>query len=129
MKRSGPIARRTTLRSSSPPRARKLTPRKSERVRDSAYLVAVKSLPCRARGLSPCEGVVEADHQGRRPMGRKCNDDEAVPLCTLHHRQRTDWTGPFKDWTGEEMRAWLLDGIRETQQLVEGQLQPWRAPW
>jgi hypothetical protein len=98
--------------------ARRPTPRRSERHRDVTFMLRVKLLPCAARELGGCSGVIEADHAGRRPLGRKCNDDECVPLCQLHHRQRTDFSGPFKHWTRQEMREFLDLAISETQTVL-----------
>jgi len=98
-------------------------------VRDREYLLAVKGLPCLLEGTHfavvrdgdfydvafPCEGPVEADHAGARPLGRKCNDVEAIPLCRLHHRQRTDGTGLFAGVSREALRMWLTTAIAETQ--------------
>jgi hypothetical protein len=74
-------------------------------------------------------GRIEADHAGRRPLGRKCNDRETQPLCSLHHRQRTDWSGPFRDWSKEEMSAWLREGIVETQRLLDEAPVSGSVPW
>src|SRR4051812_40559530 len=92
------LAQRTPLRRKTRLRQKRATPRRSGRVRDRDYLLAVKTLPCMfatAAWGPPCKGPIEADHAGQRPFGRKCNDDEAVPLCQKHHRERTDYTGPF----------------------------------
>jgi hypothetical protein len=78
----------------------------------------VKTQPCVARNQDPrypCGGVVEADHAGRRGMGQKCTDYETIPICTDHHRQRTDFTGAFKTWNRDTMRSWLDSWIESTQ--------------
>lgn len=80
----------------------------------------VKTLPCAARevGLDsayPCGGVVEADHAGRRGLGQKASDDTTYPICTQHHRERTDFSGAFKSWTNPQMRAWLAEQVEQTQ--------------
>jgi hypothetical protein len=89
------------------------------RARDTTYLLWVKTLRCSARGVPghECAGVIEADHAGRRPLGRKCDDDQAVPHCALAHRQRESFAGPFRGWTRERMRAYLDAAIEETQAL------------
>jgi len=119
-----PLQRKTPLRARPPserkPRARKPSKYKL-RVRDTEYMLAVKRLACAARDLSmfhPCEGVIEADHAGRRPLGRKCDDRETIPLCTEHHRQRTDFSGAFRKWNGSQMRAWLDEKIQDTQRQL-----------
>lgn len=76
----------------------------------------VKQQPCAARHLGPCDGVIEADHAGRRGIGQKADDRTCIPLCTRHHRARTDWTGVFKTWTQTTMRAWLELEIARAQE-------------
>ena len=122
MKRS-PLLRRTPLRTRingarKAARTRKRSTYK-RRERDIPYMLWVKSLPCVASLLpmGPCGGVVEADHAGRRGLGMKCDDRETIPICTEHHRQRTDFSGAFKTWDRDRMRAWLgacLDLVRYT---------------
>lgn len=86
------------------------------RVHDPEHLRSVRALPCCAPGAGDsCVGVIEADHVGRRPVGRKCNDRETIPLCTLHHAERHALAGPFKGWGRERMREWLEQKLRETQ--------------
>src|SRR5262245_2971285 len=87
----------------------------SERDRDYDRMRWVKTQPCMWRDLSRCAGVVEADHGGRRPLSHKAPDDTCVPCCTLHHRQRTDCSGPFRYLTRDEMRM-LLDAEIERMQ-------------
>jgi len=104
-----PLRRRTRLR------PKRSTPRRSDRQRDPSYLEEVRGLPCVLATTGECQGRIEADHAGWRPFGRKCSDDEAIPLCTLHHRQRTDYAGAFKGMTGETMRAWADSAIWRTR--------------
>lgn len=133
MRRGGPIKRRSPLRTRS--RIQRKTPIKrgqprhgkksayASRERDTRYMVWVKSLECCAAtdlGLGGCSRVVEADHAGRRPLGRKCPDTETIPLCSQHHRERTDFAGAFKSWDRARMREWLDRMIAETQA---------RCPW
>lgn len=91
------------------------------RDRDIAFMLWVKSLRCFAFEIGMetghrCGGVVEADHAGARGLGMKCDDRETIPICTEHHRQRTDFSGAFKTWNRDRMRSWLgacLDLVRE----------------
>lgn len=125
MKRS-PLRRKTPLQNTRPARlpAKRAKPRRSERIRDREHLARVHDLPCWA-SLSvlghACAGSIEADHQGARPSGRKANDDTAVPLCTLAHRQRTDWSGPWRSWDKLQMQAWLAAGIAWTRAALHRQ--------
>ena len=95
------------------------------RIYNEAYLEEVRALRrcevARYFGLhvaGPCEGVFEADHAGERPYGRKSDDDTAICVCSLHHKNRTDYKGPFDGWTGAQMRAWCDPRIEETRAIV-----------
>jgi hypothetical protein len=117
MKRT-PLKRKTPLKQRTRMKQRRATRRKSERVRDTPWMLMVKRLPCCVRGMviaTPCRGPVEADHVGRRPLGRKCNDQETIPLCRKHHRERTDWSGMFRTWQKEYMQNWLKVALGSTQ--------------
>jgi len=92
--------------------------RYSQRERETDYMLWVKTLPCCCSHLGACEGVVEADHAGARGLGMKASDWTCIPICTLHHRQRTDFSGPFKTWDQTMMRVLLADTIVETQLLA-----------
>lgn len=91
--------------------------RRSERVRNAAFLSFVHTLPCAAIGMPghTCDGPLEADHQGRRPAGRKADDDTSVPLCKLGHQQRDAFKGAWLDYDHDRMRAWLDDKIAATR--------------
>ena len=83
----------------------------SDRPRDLAYLGWVRQQPCLLRHLGDCDGTVEADHAGERPYGQKCGDDQALPLCRKHHRDRTDSRGFFRapDRVARRLRRQWLD--------------------
>ena len=49
------------------------------------------------------------------PLGRKCSDDEAIPLCQTHHVQRTNYVGYFLGMVAHEMRSWCDRRIAETR--------------
>lgn len=117
-----------TLLRLKPLRARRPEIRRSERVRDPAYMELVRALPCALSWLSALEGApaiwaclgpVEADHAGPRPLGRKCHDRETIPLCSRHHRQRTDYRGYFRGWDGARMRQWCDEQIANARAKVE----------
>lgn len=130
MKRSAPIKRRTPLAPGKPPRRKawpkrkRSTKRKSERVIDVEYREIVKTLPCRVAVTMPqyardCYGPIDPDHQGKKTaMGQKCDDTLTAPMCRKHHGEREDYAGPFKGWTGDQMRAWLDEQIGATAALV-----------
>ena len=100
---------------------RRSTPRRSERVRDLAYLAFVHTLPCVALNVPGhrCAGPIEADHMGPRPLGRKADDRTAAPICQLGHIQRTDFSGPFRVFDQARMRRFLADSIASTQAAWE----------
>lgn len=107
-------------------RARRPTPRRSGRVRDRERLLWTKTKPCYLARVMPELGccrisaslgffVVEADHMGERPKGRKASDFTAVPMCMQAHLWRTSHSGPFKNWTKWERRVWCDEAIGITQ--------------
>lgn len=85
------------------------------RRRNPAFLRFVKMLPCTWRDLSRCDGVIEADHVGPRGLSRKSHDDETIPTCMLHHRQRTDHCGPFRQLARDVVRGRIAAAIESTQ--------------
>ena len=126
--------RRTELKRKTPLRARGNTKYRN-RVRDVPYMLDVKKLRCAVRAyfqgdfnldpavvfdLKPtlCCGRVQADHAGVRNLGYKAPDDTCIPLCMIHHDERTSYVGAFKNWKGPQMRAWLDIVIAHTQREV-----------
>lgn len=93
------------------------------REHDRAWLMAVKRQPCAAPGAPEgCEGVIEADHVGRRGVGQKCSDRETIPLCSRHHAERHALAGPFRGFDRERMRDWLAERLEETRTTVVAHL-------
>jgi hypothetical protein len=85
-------------------------PKPEKRRRDPAFMAWVKlTQRCMWRHVSRCDGgdlvICDADHAGRRGVGRKSNDDETVPACSLHHRQMTDRSGPVRTMSADAIRA------------------------
>lgn len=122
MKRGKPLKRRKPMRARSPnrkPRERRKT-KYAQRERDTEYMLWVKTQSCVASIVVPltakgqairCEGAVEADHAGRRGIGRKADDLTCIPLCTKHHGDRTDVTGIFKHAKQDYLREWIREAI------------------
>lgn len=109
----------TLLRRSSKPRAQRKRTTYATRERNFDHMLWVKTLACVARDMpTPCGGVIEADHAGERGMSQKCPDEETIPICTNHHRERTDFSGSFKAWDKAQMREWLLACLKHTQELA-----------
>lgn len=121
------------------PTGRKRKSKYARRPRALAYMQWVKTLPCWFYGLAisrieiddaigmaysvpapvtRCDGPIEADHAGDRPLGIKAHDRTCIPLCRKHHRDRTDYRGYFSDLSGEQMRAWCNTAIEMTQNLA-----------
>lgn len=112
MKRGGFIRRK-------PPGARSAY---ADRPRDTDRMLWVKTQPCAVRAFprawmraTPCGGYGEADHAGRRGLGQKAGDDTCIPLCSQHHRERTDHHGAFFEADREQLREWLQHVILATQ--------------
>ncbi len=84
------------------------------------YMLFVKTLPCAAAIVEGhvCEGPIEADHAGERGFGQKAHDSTVIPMCQLAHRQRTDFSGPFKTWNQARMREFLVGRIVQTQRYA-----------
>ena len=92
-----------------------------DRPRDIPYMLAVKQLPCCIAHLHICRGLVEADHAGERPLGRKAADDTCIPLCRYGHQCRHARAGYFRDFTRAQMREWCDARIAETRATVAAQ--------
>jgi hypothetical protein len=120
-----PLRRKTRIK------AKRSTPRRSGRVRDRRYLLAVKELPCCLALLMNCDGPVHAHHAGARPLGRKADDSTAIPLCAAHHQALHDGgllfgvevvgflaTSPNREWRTRfnmSARDWQDRMITETR--------------
>jgi len=106
------------------------------RDRDFDFMGWVRRQPCVCRTLPPpdfirdlalrlaapeiarsttCSGHMEADHAGVRGLGQKASDTTCIPLCSAHHKQRTDHNGAFRNLTRDEARAWRAAAIDHTQ--------------
>lgn len=137
LKRS-PLKRKTYLKRKTPLRSVGKTSYR-RRTRDFDFMHYVLWKPCELKdleGAGTCEGRVQADHVGWRPYGQKAPDDTCIALCEKHHRQRTNYFGYFRNWTGHEMRTWCDRLIHLTQNLYQHLVAlrqtPWRAegsPW
>lgn len=116
MKCSPPTKRTAWLSRDKRVNPRRATARRSDRVRDIEFLSWVHTRPCCAIGLNGhvCDGPIEADHVGPRPMGRKADDRTCIALCRLAHRQRTDFSGVFRDFDQARMRRWIAEQLITT---------------
>lgn len=126
MKRT-PLQRRTPMRRTQQRAPRQRTKYRS-RPRETDYMLGVKRLPCAAL-LVPghrCTGPIEADHAGPRGIGRKAHDSTVIPLCQQAHRERTDFSGPFRGWDQAQMREFLAGRIIQTQRFMRAR--GWTIP-
>lgn len=125
MRRKQPLVRKAPLRT-------KRRTKYRNRERDVEYMLWVKRQLCAATSLYVipglvgersaallCSGPVEADHTGRRGIGRKADDATCIPLCARHHRERTDFGGVFRTWDQTRMRLWLESVASATRARYE----------
>jgi hypothetical protein len=106
-------------------RRRRGSTKYSRRTRDFEFMGFVKTLLCSVEEEWPnvdqrptdCGGEIEADHMGDRGLGQKADDRTCAPMCTWHHRERTDHTGSFKHVTRDHERGWRSRAIARTQTL------------
>lgn len=89
--------------------------RYASRERAWDYMAWVKSTPCLLCSTGACEGPTEADHAGDRALGRRSLDRDCVPLCTKHHRERTDLRGYFAGFDAARMREWRHAAVARVQ--------------
>jgi hypothetical protein len=95
-----------------------MLPKPTGRVRDKDYLAFVHTLACASRSLpgAECEGPIEASHMGRRPVGRKADDDTCIAQCRRCHTNFGAKAGPFRDMSPEQIRTWADHQIAQTRQ-------------
>ena len=87
--------------------------------RDPKRLAWIRTLPC-VFASDVCDGPTEAHHRTGAGLALKAPDDEAFPLCQLHHKQRHDATGAFLKLTKAERKAWEAEMVAKYQALYEG---------
>lgn len=77
------------------------------------------------RDLTLCVGGVEADHMGSKMRdggdGEMAADRTCVSMCHGHHQERHAFTGTFKHYVQEDMRAFLAAGIAWMHARAEAQ--------
>jgi len=137
-----PVVKRTPLKRKTPlqrkPPKRRRTRKNSYRLRRRypEYMKWVRRQPCIVRELPPpddndwtayddwdafiqrvktCSGEIQADHMGRRAMGRKAHDSTCAAMCANHHDQKTNGWGLFWGLTLASKRAWRQAAIERTQ--------------
>jgi hypothetical protein len=90
----------------------------------------VKLQRCAARALGRCDSssFVEADHAGSRGLGVKADDTTCIPLCSKHHRERTEFAGDFACFNKNMMRTWLAAVVDSTRAMFEAYLAERKSP-
>jgi hypothetical protein len=118
------MLRRTPLRRKTPIKPRRTKPRRGP-VRDKAFKKLICSLPCLLSGwpgAGPCSGRVDPDHLGHpneiKRAGQQADDTTCVPMCRLHHKQRTDHWGFFADWSDDQREHWRRWALGKTQLML-----------
>src|SRR5689334_12924934 len=92
MKRSGPIRRKTRLRTFTPIKSKRLKPRRGPE-RNPEYRAWLRTQPCIACLRDPAPGFrkgssqIEAAHTANNGMSSKGTDSSCVPLCRSHHTE------------------------------------------
>jgi hypothetical protein len=121
LSRRARLRSRTPLRRSKPMRGpSKKRSRYRPRPRDTERMLWIRTLPCCAPQPHVCEWHIEAHHAGKKPgLRMKAPDDTCIPLCLLAHRQCETFSGPFRDFDGEAMRAWQDAQIAHYRDLWE----------
>lgn len=97
-------------------------PKPPGREYDEGYLREVRKLACLLRDVPDhrCSSRrSQADHAGKRPLGRKSHDKEAIPLCAQAHAERQTYTGWCAGLDDRGMRLVLVTAIAETRARVE----------
>jgi hypothetical protein len=122
------MLRRTPLRRKTRLNPRRTKPRRGP-IRDKAFKRLIRSLPCllfRWPGAGNCRGRVDPDHLGHdgeiKSTGQQADDTTCVPMCRAHHRQRTDHSGFFADWSDEQREHWRRWALGKTQLAIAEKL-------
>lgn len=121
MKRTA-LKRKSTRVRMRGPKPKKARTAYATRERDTPYMLWCKTLPCllapyqHLDAVGRCDGPTEADHAGKRAMGRKAPDTTVIPLCRLHHVARhIKGNDFFRALDHDATRAWLDAMIAQVQ--------------
>ena len=86
---------------------------KSSRIKNKKHLMFVAKQLCCLNGIAAdwCRGNVQAHHllkpyEGKRGMGMKSSDNNAIPLCYFHHAE-------LHDTQGDEDKFWINYDLNE----------------
>jgi len=89
-------------------------------MKDSKRLKWIRGLPCIFEG-EMCEGPIEAHHRTGAGLALKAPDDETMPLCRKHHKERHDSTGAFFKLSKAERKTWEAEMVAKYQALYQAQ--------
>lgn len=132
----------------SPLKRKRLTERRSSRVRDEAYLAWVRLQPCAVHSFfvsilraprirrgddivvenlaegARCWGPIDPEHMREGVgMGQKASDRDAWPCCRGHHEQRHNTaSGAFRGWTRTQLNTFIRERIAEANAAYERHL-------
>ena len=94
---------------------------KTPPMRSERYKAWIRTQPCCARKLTPCEGGVEASHHPPKMHGTismKTSDGNVIPLCFKHHQC---------DFGGSQTIGG--QSVAQTQLFIREQIMLHRAKW
>jgi hypothetical protein len=113
------VKRSASLKRTGRVKAKRSTPRRSNREHDQEYMAKVRELPCIVGEMLPHSFVHEremhAHHMGARGLGQKCSDYETVPMCALCHANWHNCADEFAGWSKEKRREFAQATIEATQ--------------
>ncbi|MDV6318783.1 DUF968 domain-containing protein [Chromohalobacter sp. HP20-39] len=126
MKRSE-IKRKAPLRAKAPmnrKREKRTAPKRKvsdTRFRSPAYLAWVRTLPCCACGVSPCDAHHMVGMYGVGGMGLKAEDSMAMPLCRACHmdlHREPGWLKHQPHWLRHTIALGVQQFDDETRQAL-----------
>lgn len=102
---------------------RRVKPRRTNRVIDTAYLAWIRTLPCSAphpvRFPGFC-GATPVDPHHTKSRGAGGSDRECLPFCRACHRDVEALAGVFKRWDRKQLRDWYAEGVRVLNAVYAG---------
>jgi hypothetical protein len=102
---------------------------KDGRLESVVYVAWVRRQPCIGCGARYRDVPVDAHHVGGKKMGgARCMDDEAVPLCRLHHDECHRMRIPVETqerWADETLRRFLREASASERKQYFRDLERW----
>lgn len=101
----------------------KAAPKRGAKRRCLDYRNEVKLLVCCCCGEPPGRDGNHCHHRigkgADKGVALKVSDRDTMPLCWKCHTHLHALSGPFKGWSGEQLRLWQLGKIAETRLAVQ----------